>query len=106
MSDQPSSRYDHRTRKWVTQVFPSLEPSGRRDVTLLGQWLRVKEKVLSDHLDAQTQAFQAGVASHDNHAAAALEITKQAQFLYSAAFNELVRQVSTQCAERGRLLAR
>lgn len=38
------------------------------------------------------------------HARANLHL--QAQFLYSAAFNELVRQVSTHCVERGRLLAR
>lgn len=107
LSETVATKYDTATRQWVTQVFPSLDPSGtgstlvrrrqdrsvsfphahdtsvgccasgRRDVTLLGQWLRVKESVLSQQLDASLAKWRSGGVGYDQHAAAALEISKQ-----------------------------
>ena len=82
LTNQSASRYDTKTRKWVTRVFPSLEPSGgcpcgwvcqarrstlpqhpqhclagRHDVALLEEWVKSKEEVLSNHLERCIAAF-------------------------------------------------
>ena len=75
------------TKKWRAAHFHSGAPASRREVELLGEWLN---SVLADNLE-----------NHDNP----IDIVTNAQHWYSVAFNELIRQVSVTCAERGRLFA-
>lgn len=75
------------TKKWRAMHFHSGSPASRREVELLGEWLN---SVLADNIE-----------NNDNP----LDIVTNAQHWFSVAFNELVRQVSITCAERGRLYA-
>ena len=68
-------------------MFPAPAPASRREVELLGEWLN---SVLAENLE-----------QNDNP----LDVCTNAQHWFSVAFNELVRQVSVDCAERGRLFA-
>lgn len=98
------SVYDPARREWVTTVFPSLFPSGRRDVRLLEAWLDANEPgaiVLPD--------VQPGKQSKEKVMQQTAQGMKQlaaAQDVYSEALAEVVRQVSTHCVERGQLLSR
>eukprot|EP00002_Diphylleia_rotans_P012333 TRINITY_DN2412_c0_g2_i1.p1 TRINITY_DN2412_c0_g2~~TRINITY_DN2412_c0_g2_i1.p1 ORF type:complete len:882 (-),score=178.89 TRINITY_DN2412_c0_g2_i1:204-2849(-) len=80
--------YDEKERVWKATVFPGLRPSSRREVVLLDKWLN----------DQLTQSMSRNKDP--------IEIVREAQFLYSASFNEIVRQVSVHCQERGKLLSK
>lgn len=74
-------------KMWRSKHFHSGSTTSKREVELLGEWLN---SVLAENLE-QT----------DNP----IDVVTNAQHWYSVAFNELVRQVSVCCAERGRLFA-
>lgn len=74
-------------KRWRAAHFHSGAPASRREVELLGEWLN---SVLADNIE-----------NNENP----LDIVTNAQHWFSVAFNELVRQVSITCAERGRLIA-
>ncbi|OHS96789.1 hypothetical protein TRFO_36979 [Tritrichomonas foetus] len=84
---RPQTSNNLATKKWRAAHFHSGAPASRREVELLGEWLN---SVLADNLE-----------NHDNP----LDIVTNAQHWFSVAFNELIRQVSVTCAERGRLFA-
>lgn len=84
---RPQTRSSLEVKKWRQSLFPSTAPASRREVELLGEWLN---SVLAENLE-----------QHDNP----LDVCTNAQHWFSVAFNELVRQVSVDCAERGRLYA-
>lgn len=86
-SKRPQTASNLAVKKWRNTHFHASAPASRREVELLGEWLN---SVLADNLD-----------SNDNP----LDIVTNAQHWYSVAFNELVRQASVTCAERGRLFA-
>lgn len=120
--------FDADARAWTAQVFPSRLPTGRNDVRLLQQWLDFRS-VPTDASTASATDVSRAVADKEVRLAmgsdvpgeplphvsdskaeetykASLEDLRSAQFVCSAAFNEIVRQVSTGCVERGALLAR
>ena len=74
-------------KNWRQALFPVPSPASKREVELLGEWLN---SVLAENLE-----------NHDNP----LDVCINAQHWFSVAFNELVRQVAIDCAERGRLFA-
>lgn len=84
---RPQTRSSLAVKNWRQNLFPSTSPASRREVELLGEWLN---SVLAENLE-----------QHDNP----LDVCTNAQHWFSVAFNELVRQVSVDCAERGRLFA-
>jgi len=85
--DRPQTRSSLAVKSWRASLFPISSPASRREVELLGEWLN---SVLAENLEI-----------NDNP----LDVCTNAQHWFSVAFNELVRQVSVTCAERGRLFA-
>eukprot|EP00753_Platysulcus_tardus_P015980 PLAT5360.1.p1 GENE.PLAT5360.1~~PLAT5360.1.p1 ORF type:complete len:1329 (+),score=498.64 PLAT5360.1:509-3988(+) len=83
----PEWKWSDEHRLWMRREFPSLRPTGRRDVVLLGRWL-LEQLGEAEKMEDPAQALL------------------RAQQIYSTCFHELVRQVSLQCVERGQLLAR
>ena len=67
--------------------FHSGSTTSKREVELLGEWLN---SVLAENLESTENP---------------IDVVTNAQHWYSVAFNELVRQVSICCTERGRLFA-
>ena len=84
--DKYAVEYDSEAKLWHTTVFPALRPSGRRDVLLLERWLNTMLE--SQRLDNMGP----------------IEVLSQVQDIFSMCFNEIVRQVSVHCVERGRLM--
>jgi len=83
--DRANSEYDEEERMWITTVFPARRPAGRRDVALLKRWVDRHVVPLEEVIDYKTSEEQAKVLA--------------------IALNEIVRQVSVHCVERGELLA-
>jgi hypothetical protein len=81
------SRSSLAVKSWRQALFPSGSPASRREVELLGEWL---SSVLAENLEL-----------HESP----LDVCTNAQHWFSVAFNELIRQVAVDCAERGRLFA-
>eukprot|EP01029_Cantina_marsupialis_P019954 TRINITY_DN4649_c0_g3_i1.p1 TRINITY_DN4649_c0_g3~~TRINITY_DN4649_c0_g3_i1.p1 ORF type:complete len:1489 (+),score=463.05 TRINITY_DN4649_c0_g3_i1:83-4549(+) len=79
-------KYDDNIKEWVRTEFPSLKPSGRREVVLLEKWLQ--EMLNGINVDSLPP----------------VEVVENAQLIYSSCFHELMRQVSVHCVERGSLL--
>ena len=86
-NERQPGRLSLETKKWRQSMFPAPAPASRREVELLGEWLN---SVLAENLE-----------QNDNP----LDVCTNAQHWFSVAFNELVRQVAVECAERGRLFA-
>ena len=82
-----TSKQTLQLKKWRSTKFHSGGTASKREVELLGEWLN---SVLAENLD-QTEN--------------PIDVVTNAQHWYSVAFNELVRQVSIACTERGRLFA-
>ena len=87
LSQRPITRSSMAIKSWRQANFTVSSPASRREVQLLGEWLN---SVLADNLEKNENP---------------LDICTNAQHWYSVAFNELVRQVAIDCAERGRMLA-
>ncbi|XP_015211305.2 axonemal dynein light chain domain-containing protein 1 isoform X3 [Lepisosteus oculatus] len=81
------------------RVFPSLKPSGRLEAV---QLMRVMDTMLekagiSDDISEVTDLSQ----MHS-----LLELVKIEQNIYNVVFHELIRQITVECAERGKLLSK
>ena len=74
-------------KEWRSAKFHNGGTASKREVELLGEWLN---SVLAENLETTENP---------------IDVVTNAQHWYSVAFNELVRQVSICCAERGRLFA-
>lgn len=83
------------TNMWNTIVFPRRFPDAREDVHILEGWMR-------QHID-DPSAFRASVSSPRCESASLL--AGHQLHILELSHSELVRQVSIQCAERGRLMA-
>ena len=86
-SRRNQARSSLQLKKWRQNLFPTPSPASKREVELLGEWLN---SVLAENLE-----------QNDNP----IDVCTNAQHWFSVAFNELVRQVSIDCVERGRLFA-
>lgn len=86
-NNRTQSRSSLQLKKWRQNLFPTPSPASKREVELLGEWLN---SVLAENLE-----------QNDNP----IDVCTNAQHWFSVAFNELVRQVSIDCVERGRLFA-
>lgn len=84
---RPQTRSSLGVKSWRANLFPSSSPASKREVELLGEWLN---SVLAENLETNENP---------------LDVCTNAQHWFSVAFNELLRQVSVTCAERGRLFA-
>lgn len=84
---RPKTRSSLGVKNWRASIFPSSSPASKREVELLGEWLN---SVLAENLETNENP---------------LDVCTNAQHWFSVAFNELLRQVSVSCAERGRLFA-
>lgn len=84
---RPKTRSSLAVKNWRHNLFPQSSPASQREVELLGEWLN---SVLAENLE-----------QNDNP----IDVCTNAQHWFSVAFNELVRQVAIDCAERGRLFA-
>ncbi|XP_065068274.1 axonemal dynein light chain domain-containing protein 1-like isoform X3 [Rhopilema esculentum] len=79
-------------------LFPSMKPSGRQEAVLLKKTMnellqRVGVEEIKKDKDQPTQIHSL------------LDLVKQEQNIYNLVFNEVIRQVSIECVERGELLA-
>jgi hypothetical protein len=86
-SSRPTTHSALAVKTWRKNLFPTTSPASRREVELLGEWLN---SVLAENLEKNESP---------------LDVCANAQHWFSVAFNELVRQVAVDCAERGRLYA-
>ncbi|GMI30458.1 hypothetical protein TeGR_g15240 [Tetraparma gracilis] len=84
------TRYDPDTGMWENKIFPAMHPSGRQDVELLDKWLTDSLAGLGVLEEMSVQSRSATVREQLN--------------VLMIGFRELVRQVSTQCTQRGMLL--
>lgn len=87
IQNRPQTRSSLGVKSWRANLFPSSSPASKREVELLGEWLN---SVLAENLETNENP---------------LDVCTNAQHWFSVAFNELLRQVSVTCAERGRLFA-
>ena len=87
LGSRPKTRSSLGVKTWRANLFPSSSPASKREVELLGEWLN---SVLAENLETNESP---------------LDVCANAQHWFSVAFNELLRQVSVSCAERGRLFA-
>eukprot|EP00002_Diphylleia_rotans_P011854 TRINITY_DN2335_c0_g1_i10.p1 TRINITY_DN2335_c0_g1~~TRINITY_DN2335_c0_g1_i10.p1 ORF type:complete len:889 (+),score=186.16 TRINITY_DN2335_c0_g1_i10:45-2711(+) len=94
--NSPEAFWDDESKVWKHAVFPSLVPSGRTEVVLLEECY---EKMLSE--------WERTIKSHNGpEKALSMDDFDAAKRVYLACFVEVVRQVTVQCVERGRLLTR
>eukprot|EP00002_Diphylleia_rotans_P034657 TRINITY_DN7474_c0_g1_i23.p1 TRINITY_DN7474_c0_g1~~TRINITY_DN7474_c0_g1_i23.p1 ORF type:complete len:1086 (+),score=192.36 TRINITY_DN7474_c0_g1_i23:111-3368(+) len=83
--------------KWYFSVFPTRNPTSRREVHFLGKWMEKELKkrnwdIESNRID-QTSIMKISAAD-----------IKGINDTFDACFHEISRQISIQCNERGRLL--
>ncbi|KNC49337.1 uncharacterized protein AMSG_05336 [Thecamonas trahens ATCC 50062] len=84
----PDSVYSAADGLWHTTVFPRAVPSSRRDVDLLNEWIEAKTSQLAAEADDP------------------LKLIAATNSIYSIAIHEVTRQVTVQCAPRGKLLTK
>ncbi|XP_075038400.1 axonemal dynein light chain domain-containing protein 1 [Mixophyes fleayi] len=81
------------------RLFPSMKPSGRAEVL---QLMKVMDNMLKKAgVDEEDLKLEGPTQIHN-----LLELIKTEQNIYNVVFHELIRQVSTECVERGELLAK
>jgi hypothetical protein len=79
-------------------IFPSMKPTGRQEVLKLRHAF---EAMLSRAgVDDDSKELSGPTQIHN-----LLEIVKKEQNIYNIVFNELIRQCTIECVERGELLA-
>ncbi len=79
-------------------IFPSMKPTGRQEVLKLKHAF---EAMLSRAgIDDESKELSGPTQIHN-----LLEIVKKEQNIYNIVFNELIRQCTIECSERGELLA-
>ncbi|XP_040896473.1 axonemal dynein light chain domain-containing protein 1 isoform X2 [Toxotes jaculatrix] len=81
------------------RVFPSLRPSGRKEVVQL-------MRIMDDMLEKAGVDQQSEELTQLSQMEGLLELVQVEQNIYNIVFHELIRQVSVGCAERGQLLAK
>ena len=107
LTDEPSDVSE--PHRWYIRAFEKPLPAGRRDAVQVSRWL--------DHLDAldaaaEEEAEAAGSGDRDGGHDGGLTgrsgppMSRERVEQYSAAFEELVKQVSVGCIERGQVLTR
>lgn len=79
-------------------VFPSMKPTGRREVLKLKH--AMDSMLARAGVDDEGKELSGPTQIHN-----LLELVKKEQNIYNVAFNEIIRQVTVECAERGELLA-
>jgi hypothetical protein len=90
-----------------TVLFPPLKPASRKDVVILGEWLETQmASILAREVSLKNAGKRAkndsdGLQRVENEQAECLNDKLQ---IFSLCLNEIVRQVSLHCAERGELL--
>ncbi|EDO47152.1 predicted protein, partial [Nematostella vectensis] len=95
--DEKYTTYVHDHEDHLT-VFPSMKPSGRQEV------LKLKHAMAS--LLARAGADDDGKElTGPTQIHNLLELVKKEQNIYNVCFNEIIRQVTVECTERGELLA-
>jgi hypothetical protein len=98
-----NEHWDEVSKTWKTLIFPVAKPVGRNDVHLLDEWL--KSTLLSQE-KAYKQHVQAAIDSAEplSNARKVMILVNQTIPVLTAAMNEVIRQVSVQCVERGQIL--
>lgn len=79
-------------------VFPSMKPTGRQEVLKLKH--AMDSMLARAGVDDEGRELSGPTQIHN-----LLELVKKEQNIYNVAFNEIIRQVTVECAERGELLA-
>lgn len=79
-------------------VFPSMKPSGRQEVLKLKH--AMDSMLTRAGVDDDVKELAGPTQIHN-----LLELVKKEQNIYNVAFNEIIRQVTIECTERGELLA-
>ena len=79
-------------------IFPSMKPTGRQEVLKLKHAFEVL--LTRAGIDDEGKEVTGPTQIHN-----LLEIVKKEQNVYNIVFNELIRQCTVECAERGELLA-
>jgi len=87
-AQSPTPTVDPADRTWHNTVFSEFQPAGRGDAKRLREWLELSLGALSSKGLEDLYSF-----------------SEEALSLYNMAFQELTRQVSVQCVERGRLMS-
>eukprot|EP00002_Diphylleia_rotans_P036602 TRINITY_DN8084_c0_g1_i2.p1 TRINITY_DN8084_c0_g1~~TRINITY_DN8084_c0_g1_i2.p1 ORF type:complete len:899 (+),score=215.89 TRINITY_DN8084_c0_g1_i2:143-2839(+) len=90
------SYWDEEKKTWQQVTFPSLVPSGRSEVLLLEEFF--DQRISDWEAQTSTGATEEKMLS--------IEDFESVKKIYVTCFSEIVRQVSVQCVERGRLLTR
>jgi len=78
-------------------IFPSMKPAGRNEVIQLKHTM----DALLEKVGANTIEQKGPTQLHN-----LLEIIKQEQDIYNIIFNEVIRQVTVECKDRGEILAK
>ncbi|KAJ7337274.1 Axonemal dynein light chain domain-containing protein 1 [Desmophyllum pertusum] len=79
-------------------IFPSMKPTGRQEVLKLKH--AMDSMLARAGVDDEGRELSGPTQIHN-----LLELVKKEQNIYNVAFNEIIRQVTIECAERGELLA-
>ena len=106
--------YNHHDGLWEKQLFPARAPAGRQDVRLLSEWITSQLAEATATLGGGGVAAGGGAegggggpgsaeTSTDTNLAATV---KRVVPLLNTSMNEIVRQVTLHCVERGVLLQR
>ena len=114
--------FDDETKLWVSVVFPSNKPTGRQDVAMLDEWLT--RALAKAALEGRPKDYGNGGDGNNNNNShlqqsggggggggvdavadkTSGDVVRDQLNVLMIGFRELVRQVSTQCHDRGRLL--
>ncbi|KAK3275776.1 hypothetical protein CYMTET_16112 [Cymbomonas tetramitiformis] len=107
--DSVEYKFNPECRKWFATEFPARWPNTRKQVNLLNDWL-------TDELEALRNEAVDNCAPHGLPATQDGEdglphigvdnLLERCRAIYTAAFQEAIRQTKVQCVERGRLLTR
>ncbi|KAI5101069.1 axonemal dynein light chain domain-containing protein 1 [Silurus meridionalis] len=81
------------------KIFPSMKPSGRLEAVQL-------TRVMDDMLEKAGANKEFEEVKDLSQIQGLLDVVKVEQNIYNIVFHELIRQVSVECIERGRLLAK
>lgn len=79
-------------------VFPSMKPTGRQEVLKLKH--AMDSMLARAGVDDEGRELSGPTQIHN-----LLELVKKEQNIYNVVFNEIIRQVTVECTERGELLA-
>eukprot|EP00002_Diphylleia_rotans_P034633 TRINITY_DN7469_c0_g1_i1.p1 TRINITY_DN7469_c0_g1~~TRINITY_DN7469_c0_g1_i1.p1 ORF type:complete len:1543 (+),score=349.36 TRINITY_DN7469_c0_g1_i1:110-4738(+) len=82
------AEYEAIEKLWKVRLFPAANPTSRQDVVMLERWMDcMVERVITKGADINL-------------------VARETHLLYTICLNEIVRQVSVQCVERGQLIGK